>query len=250
MDRVGMAKTFLTRPRLFVEDDLVYDVPISLSSGQAHYLGAVLRRQPHDEVRLFNGRDGEWLAALTSLEHGRAQARTVASLRVQRVEPSLTLVFAVLKRDASELIAQKATELGVTQLQPVVTERSQRHQVNAARMTAIAVEAAEQSERLAVPLLAPLCSLPELLSAWPAPRPLAVAVERSGTSVVPVPAEALLIGPEGGFSPRELDAIRRHSFVLPMSLGPTILRAETAAIAGLTLLLAGRPLRGGVCPVS
>ena len=166
-------------------------------------------------------------------------------LRVQAAEPELTLAFAVLKRDSTELIVQKATELGATRLQPVVTERSQRHQVNAARMAAIAVEAAEQSERLAVPLLAPPCALAELLSRWPAARPLAVAVERSGTSMTPVRADALLIGPEGGFSPRELDAIRRHPFVLPVSLGPTILRAETAAIAGLTALLVGRPLGDG-----
>ena len=249
MDRVGMERSSSTRPRLFVDAGLVYDVAIPLSSGQAHYLSAVLRRQLHDEVRLFNGRDGEWLGVLTSLQHGRAQVRTTTVLRVQRAEPRLTLAFAVVKRDASELIVQKAVELGATHLQPVITDRSQRHQVNAGRMIAIAVEAAEQSERLAVPALAQACPLAELLDTWPATRPLAVAIERLGASFTPVQADALLIGPEGGFSPRELDAILRHPFVLPVSLGPTILRAETAAIAGLTVLLVGRPPGDG-CSVS
>lgn len=236
-----MAKASPTRPRLFVEADLVYDVSIPLSSGQAHYLGAVLRRQLRDEVRLFNGRDGEWSAAIILLEHGRAQVRTKTALRSQCGEPSLTLVCAVLKRDASELLVQKATELGVTRLQPVLTERSQRQQINTGRMRAIAIEAAEQSERLSVPLLAPPCPLDELLDTWSPNRPLAAAIERSGTLFTPVRADALLVGPEGGFSQRELDATTRRPFVLPMCLGPTLLRAETAAIVGLTLLLAGRP---------
>ena len=236
-----MGKASSTWPRLFVEADLVYDVSIPLSSGQAHYLGAVLRRQVRDEVRLFNGRHGEWSAEITMLERGRAEARTTTALRAQGREPGLMLVHAVLKRDASELIMQKATELGVTQVQPVLTERSQCQPANTARLTAIAIEAAEQSERLAVPSIARPRRLAELLDTWSSDRPLAVAIERSGTRLTLVQADALLIGPEGGFSPQELDATTRHPFVLPICLGPTVLRAETAAIAGLTLLLAGRP---------
>ncbi len=240
-----MGKASSTKPRLFVEADLVYDVSIPLSSGQAHYLGAVLRRQRDDEVRLFNGRDGEWSAAITLLEHGRAQVRTTTALRSQSVEPDLAILCAVLKREALELVMQKATELGVTRLQPVVTERSQRQPINTARLTAIAIEAAEQSERLTVPLLVPSIPLCELLDTWPPGRPLAMAIERSGIALTPVRANALLVGPEGGFSPRELDATIRHPFVLPMCLGPSVLRAETAAIAGLTLLLAGRSSADG-----
>ena len=235
-----MGRLSSTWPRLFVEADLLYDVSILLSSGQAHYLGAVLRRELRGEVRLFNGRDGEWSATIIVLERGRAEVRTTKLLRAQFREPGLVLVHAVLKRDASELIMQKATELGVTQVQPVLTERSQRSPANMTRLAAIAIEAAEQSERLAVPSIAPPCPLPELLDTWPSDRPLAVAIERSGTRLAPVRADALLIGPEGGFSSRELDATNRHPFVLPICLGPTVLRAETAAIVGLTLLLAGR----------
>lgn len=236
----------LNTPRLFVEPDLVYDATVRLSSGQAHYLGAVMRRRVGDTLRLFNGRDGEWSATITVLEHGRAQARLDALLRVQQHGAELLLAFAVIRRDSCEFAVQKATELGVTVLQPVLTERSQgqrQHQgqrTNAVRMTAIAIEAAEQSERLTVPRIAPPCSLRDLLAGWPPDRPLAVAIERTGFKHSVLRADALLVGPEGGFSPRELDEATGRPFVLPMCLGPTVLRAETAAIVGLTLLLAGR----------
>lgn len=236
-----MGKAVLTKPRLYVEAALVYNVSIALSSAQAHYLGVVLRRQGGDEVRLFNGRDGEWLATITLLAHDSANVRITMALRPQCPELNVTILCAVLKREALEFVVQKATELGVTRLQPILMERSQRQPINAARLTAIAIEAAEQSERLTVPQLAPATPLQALLETWPVDRQLAVAVERSGNVFTRVRADALLVGPEGGFSQRELDATMSHPFVLPMCLGPSVLRAETAAIAGLTLLLAERP---------
>jgi 16S rRNA (uracil1498-N3)-methyltransferase len=145
-----------------------------------------------------------------------------------------------LKRDATDLVVQKATELGVAALHPVVTERSNTHRVNTARLTAIAIEAAEQSERLTIPHLNEPLPLSTLLAHWPPARRLCVAAERTNAPRITPSHDpsALLIGPEGGFSSAELDAMRAHPFVTAVSLGPRILRAETACIAGLALLQA------------
>ena len=136
---------------------------------------------------------------------------------------------------------QKATELGVAELLPAITERTNADRVNAGRLHAIAVEAAEQCERLTVPVIHPPCPLSALLGSWPPPRRLVVAVERAGAPPVASarghPA-GLLVGPEGGWARAELDALLRHPFVVAASLGPRVLRAETAAIVGLALLQA------------
>jgi 16S rRNA (uracil1498-N3)-methyltransferase len=159
-------------------------------------------------------------------------------LRDQAAEPDLWLVFALLKRDATDLVVQKATELGVAALWPVLTARTGAQRVNLDRLHAIATEAAEQSERLNVPVIHEQRPLAALLQSWPAGRRLFVAAERQAVPPLVATAEptALLVGPEGGFSPVELDALRQHPLVTMASLGPRILRAETAAIAGLARL--------------
>lgn len=160
-------------------------------------------------------------------------------------ESDLWLLFALLKRDATDLVVQKATELGVSRLIPVITERTIADRINADRLVAIATEAAEQSERLTVPDLDPPARIGAVLDRWPAGRTLTVAAERRTASF---PAArfgepgALLVGPEGGFSRGEVEALERQPFVTWASLGPRILRAETAAIAGLALLQ--RPTAG------
>lgn len=224
--------------RLFVPDALGAGATLSASAAQAHYLGTVMRRGPGDPVRLFNGRDGEWRAHLTQLRRDEASLEVDALLRPQGTEPDLWLAFALLKRDATDLVVQKATELGVAALWPVVTARTIAQRVNLDRLHAIAVEAAEQSERLTVPAIHEPRPLAILLDAWPAARRLLAAAER-----IPAPSIApclgpigLLIGPEGGFTPAELDALRAHPLVTIVSLGPLTLRAETAAIAGLARL--------------
>src|SRR5262249_41693529 len=158
--------------------------------------------------------------------------------------PDLWLAFALLKRDATDLVVQKATELGVAELHPVLAERGNTQRTNAERLTAIATAAAEQSERLTVPKLHAPRPLVELLAAWPPERRLFAAIERTnaieGSNPPPIAAtagpRALLVGPEGGFSSAELDALLTHPLVKPPSLGPRILRAETACIVGLALL--------------
>ena len=226
--------------RLYVEPPLVADAMIAVTPAQAHYLGTVMRRGPGDSLRLFNGRDGEFQARIATIRRDQASLHVEDRLRPQAAEPDLWLAFALLKRDATDLVAQKATELGVSALLPVLTARTNAHRVNQARLVAIAIEAAEQSERLTIPEVRSPQPLAELLAGWPPGRALFVAVERAAAQPIPStrgPA-ALLIGPEGGFTPSELDAMRANPFVTPVTLGPRILRAETACIVGLALLQA------------
>jgi 16S rRNA (uracil1498-N3)-methyltransferase len=197
-----------------------------------------MRQAAGDDVTLFNGRDGEWRARLTVLARNRAEALPFQQTRPQTQAADIWLVFAPLKRDATDLVVQKATELGVSALQPVFTARTNTARINAERLSAIAREAAEQSERLTVPALRPALPLADLLAGWPRERILAASIERLPATPVPEAAGALLIGPEGGFAPAELDVLRSTSFVSPLCLGPLVLRAETAAIAGLALLQA------------
>lgn len=211
--------------------------------GQAHYLGTVMRRGMGDAVLLFNGTDGEWRARITALRRDRVTLALEEPTRLQTPEPDVWLVFAPLKRHATELVVEKATELGVAALVPVITERTNTPRLNLERLAAIAIEAAEQSERLTVPRVEPPEPLSALLADWPAGRPLVVAMERWEAPPPPpmLDAAALLVGPEGGFTGAELDTLRRCPFVVPASLGPRVLRAETAAIAGLALLQTSRP---------
>jgi 16S rRNA (uracil1498-N3)-methyltransferase len=227
--------------RLFVAAALEAGGELPATPEQAHYLGHVMRQAAGAPVVLFNGRDGEFQAELAAIRRDRASFRVGAMLRPQVAEPDLTLVFAPLKRDATDLVIEKATELGVSRIRPVFTARTNTARLNLDRLSAIAREAAEQCERLTVPRIDPAVSLFDLLGAWPTDRVLSAAIERGGAAI-PRPAEgaaALLIGPEGGFTPAELDALRRLPFVQVIGLGPRILRAETAAIVGLALLQAG-----------
>jgi len=223
-------------PRLYIPAALAPGTEILPSSNQAHYLGSVMRLAPGDMVTVFNGLDGEWSARITDLKKNRARLLAETQLRPQVQEPDLWLVFAPLKRDATDLVVQKATELGVSALLPVFTARTNAARINLDRMAAIALEAAEQSERLSLPEVRPPVALLDLLAAWPTDRRLAAAMERTGPAPIPENAGALLIGPEGGFAPAELDALAAARFMSPLCLGPRILRAETAAIAGLALL--------------
>lgn len=204
-----------------------------LPAGQAHYLGKVMRLQPGDGVVLFNGRDGEWQATLDEVRKNRATVRLSSCLRLQQDTEGVELLFAPLKRDATELVIRMGTELGVTRFRPVLTARTNTHRLNLERLGLIAQEAAEQCERLDVPALMPLEPLAAVLARWPARRRLAVALERQGQGKAPGDCDALLIGPEGGFSEEEVTRLSRHEAVQSFSLGSRILRADTAACAAL-----------------
>ncbi len=239
--------------RLFVTASLQAEAraPASVpaSEAQSHYLANVMRRSVGDEVKLFNGQDGEWLARIATLTRKSATFQPIERLRVQTIEPDCWLCFALLKRHKSDLAVEKATELGASVIQPIITERTQTDHVNLERLRAIAVEAAEQCERLAVPEIRDPKTLAQLLAAWPSDRHLFIADERRTGKLARPPADALqpialMTGPEGGFTERELDGIAAHPLVTRtsrVSLGARILRAETAVIAGLALLLAADP---------
>lgn len=250
------------QPRLYADPVLMTlqaDAMLPMREDQAHYLGNVLRRGPGDAVRLFNARDGEWQAGIESLrKRGAGRFRVTARLRPPVPETGPLLLFAPVKRDATDLVVRMATELGVSGLRPVLTERTNAARVNTDRLRAIAIEAAEQCERLSVPAIAEPQRLAWVLSEWPQDRTLHAAIERlpgiggapsrlSSEASGEAWAGALLIGPEGGFTPLELDGLRSRPFVATLSLGSRILRAETAAVAGLSCLQAARE-RWGLAP--
>jgi 16S rRNA (uracil1498-N3)-methyltransferase len=227
-------------PRVFSDDALHEGAEIPATPAQAHHLGTVLRRGPGDAVRLFNPRDGEFEASIAALRKDRGAFVVAARRRPPVPEPPLALLVAALKRDALDLVVEKATELGATRILPVLTARTVASHSNTARLAAIARSAAEQCERLSVPLITDAAPLPAVLDAWDG-TPLAVAAERRDAAPLPLVAgamRALLVGPEGGFTPAELDDLARRPFVTPCKLGPRILRAETAAVAGLAVLAA------------
>lgn len=233
----------MSTPRLFLDAPLNEGAEIPAAGGQAHHLGTVLRRGAGDAVRLFNARDGEWEARIAWLRKDRAAFLLGSQCRTPRAEPDLRLVVAVVKRDAMAWIVEKATELGVSSIQPVLTRRTVTERMNTERLALTARGAAEQCERLSVPAVHEAKPLHAVLDAWDG-TPLLVAAERCDAPPIadalrglrlPI---ALLIGPEGGFERVELDDMTRRPFVSLVSLGPRILRAETAAVAGLAVLQA------------
>jgi len=230
--------------RLFVEADLASGIEAPLSEAQAHYLRHVMRRADGAPLVLFNGRDGEWRATL-ALRGKKAAAATVGErTREQAAEPDLWLCFAPIKRARIDMIAEKATELGVALLQPVLTQHTAVERVNVERLRANAIEAAEQTERLTAPEVRKPVELAKLLADWPADRRLLMADETGGGPPIAEALAALdeqaraapwaiLIGPEGGFAADELATLRRMKNVTAVGLGPRILRADTAALAAL-----------------
>ncbi len=231
--------------RLFVEEDLAENATVGLDHGRAHFLRSVLRLARGARLALFNGRDGEWLARLDGLGKGWASLVVERRLRAQAGTPDLWLVFAPIKRARIDFLAEKATELGVDLLQPVMTRHTAVTRVNVERLAANAREAAEQCCRLSVPEVRPVQDLFALLSQWPAERrlllcaeagvvrPLAEVLAESAAAGSAPPPFAVLTGPEGGFARDELDALAKLPFVTPIGLGPRLLRADTAALAAL-----------------
>lgn len=236
-------------PRLHVEDGLAAGAQIALDRAQSNYLLNVLRMKDGDEVLLFNGRDGEWRAALR--QEGRKQASLVAGemTRPQAPLADLHYLFAPLKHARLDYMVQKAVEMGACALRPVLTRYTQPGRVNLERMRANAVEACEQCGVLAVPAIAEPVALEALLAGWQAGEGARILVfcDEGEASQNPLAALdrlspgsplAVLVGPEGGFSEDERALLRAQPFVVPMPLGPRVLRADTAAVAALAVVQA------------
>jgi len=230
------------KTRLYVTADLGEGVAIALDEGRAHYLLHVLRAQLGNRVSLFNGRDGEWLAQIVQATKRGVTAKCLKQTEPQVDGPDIWLAFAPVKKTPSDYLVQKATELGASVLLPVFTRRTIVSRINQERMAANAIEAAEQSGRLNVPEIREGVSFAKLLTAWPTQRRLLFCDEGGDAKAMTQAAResrggptAILIGPEGGFDPVEREMLRALPFVTPVTLGPRILRADTAALAALAI---------------
>jgi len=230
--------------RLYVDHDLAKGATSDLDQQQAHYIRHVMRLGTGDAVHLFNGRDGEWQSTLAVAGRAHASVTPQQRVRDQDTGPDLWLAFAPVKRARIDLIAEKATELGVAAIIPTMTENTSVSRVNLDRLRANSVEAAEQCGRLTVPDIREPAGLADLLSGWPSGRRLLVCDETGGgkpaiDALIPIKgipesnAWGILTGPEGGFSRSELDLLSENPIVTRIGLGPRILRADTAAIAAL-----------------
>lgn len=228
-------------PRLFVAPSLAAGATVAIEGPQAHYLARVMRVAEGDSVVLCDDVTGEWAARVSAVGKREVLLTVDSLLRPREDVPDFTLCAALLKKDRFDLVLEKACELGVARIQPVLTRRCVADKLNLERARAILVEAAEQCARTALPELSAPVKLEALLRDWPAARTLYFADEAGGdpaaSAFVPGPA-ALITGPEGGFDDAERAAIRALAQARPISLGPRILRGETAAIAGCALWMA------------
>lgn len=225
-------------PRLYVEQPLADGAALTLDGPAANYLGAVLRLSEGAQVKLFDDSSGEWLAEITQASKKRVSLRIVQHLREREQVPDLWLLFAPVKRGRIDWLVEKATELGVARLVPALTRRTIVDRVNTDRLRSHAIEAAEQCERTALPIIDEPRKLDALLREWLEDRVLLFADEQGGEPLSAVAASgpaAILIGPEGGFTDEERAAIRAVPSARAVSLGPRILRADTAALAAISL---------------
>lgn len=230
-------------PRLFVETRLSLGAQVRVEGGQAHYLLSVLRTKAGDPVKLFDDSTGEWLGVAAAIGKRDLILDMTGQLREREPVPDLWLCAAPIKKGRIDWVAEKACELGVARLVPVLTRRTVIDRLNGERLRSHMIEAAEQCDRTALPELAESVKLEGLLRDWPADRALFFADETGGTPAAAAMAgrkgpAAILIGPEGGFDDAEREAIRALPQAIGIGLGPRILRAETAAAAAVAIWMA------------
>lgn len=238
-----MAIRDFTSQRLFVEMELAAGAGVPCDPQQSNYLINVLRLQAGDMLLVFNGRDGEWLARIGDAGKRSCTLLVEKQVREQHGGPDITFLFALLKRTKIETVVEKATELGVARMQPLTTDHTQVGRINEKRLRSSTIEAAEQCGILRLPELLALQRLDDALDAFAADRPL-VFCDESAEVANPVRTlqslEAgpvgVLVGPEGGFSERERQLIAGLANAVPISLGPRVMRADTAAVAALALV--------------
>lgn len=241
-----MPRTHKKLQRLFVEADLYAGLTLELNKSQANYLGAVLRQKAGRQIVIFNGRDGAWLAEIAEISRKSAAVSLIEQSAPQPAPVDLWYGFAPLKSARLDYVVQKAAEMGATKIQPVITAHTQVSKLKMDRLRANVIEAAEQCEVLQVPEMLAETSFSQLIETWTdlhGDRILIVADEDEAANS---PVEklstlkhkniGLLIGPEGGFSDEERALLTAQPFVFPISLGPRILRADTAAVAALAVI--------------
>lgn len=228
-------------PRLFVEPPLAAGTGVLVEGNAAHYLAKVMRKGEGDPVLLFNGRDGEWLATIAEAGKKHLVLSLEKQTKEQEVVPDVTLAFAPIKKGRIEFLIEKAVELGVAHLQPVIMNRSVVDKINPDKMRAHIIEAAEQCGRTSVAILAEPMKLDAFLKARDPSVPLYFCDEEGGTPAPDAygpPPATIIVGPEGGFTDEERAAITAASGATAISLGPRILRAETASLAALATYMA------------
>jgi len=243
-----MARYDFRTQRLYVTHGLIASVTIEAERAQAHYLLNVLRLGDGARVLLFNGRDGEWFAEIEAIGRKACLLHVVERIRIQPPHPTLHYLFAPLKQARLDYMVQKAVEMGAGVLQPVLTQHTQVPKLKTERILSNIREAAEQCGILSLPELRPTVRLADLVADWPAHEPRRRLIFCDEDEEPKTPGEvlapfagsrlAILIGPEGGFSEEERAMLRERDFVTPISLGPNILRADTAAVAALALVQA------------
>lgn len=241
-----MNHIFHNLPRLYCPLNMDKGVLLNLPDDQSHYLRNVLRKTIGDGVRLFNERNGEWVAYMSTESKKFVTLTIDQQIRSPEMPESAThLIFSPIKKDRNDMLIEKAVELGATHLHPVLFSRTIVRDIKPDRIQAQMIEAAEQCERLSLPTLSPLKDLKKLLGEWNKDIPVFAGIER--TDAMPLAdalvandglKAALLIGPEGGMTAEEIELLNARAFIKPVSLGPRILRAETAAFYGLSILSA------------
>lgn len=240
-----MPRTHKKLQRLYVSAKLAPDMTLDLDKAQANYLGNVLRAKPGVQLVVFNGRDGAWLAELAEISRKSASVRLLEQSVPQPPAHDLWYGFAPLKSARLDYMVQKATEMGASTLQPVITRHTQVSRIKMDRMKANTIEAAEQCEVLQVPDVWDEITIDDLVQTWPQQHPdrMLIVADEDANSASPADSLAilqgqkigLLIGPEGGFADEERALLKSQDFVFPISLGPRILRADTAAVAALAV---------------
>jgi len=230
-----------TNIRLYADHTLGAGQSVLLGRDQANYLFNVMRLKPGDSIALFNGRDGEWCATVAEAGKRRGTLEVQEQTAPLRLPPDLWLMFAPIKKARTDFIVEKAAEMGAARILPIQSEFTNSERIRQDRLQAHAIEAAEQCGGTYVPEVAPLTRLDTLLTEWPEERQLMFCDEGLAGDKGPLPDKSsgqpwgILIGPEGGFSERERKRLRDLPFTHAVSLGPRILRADTAAVAAMTL---------------
>ena len=246
-----MSEEYTPNIRLYVDKELAVNASIELDKAQSHYLVSVMRQKPGMQLELFNGRDGSFVAVIEQADRKAVQLRCSSHYSAQISSPDIWFVFAPIKRTRLDFMAQKATELGAGLIWPVFTDYTQVSRVNTDRLEANAIEAAEQSGRMDIPEIRPCEKLASVLCDWPSDRHLIFCDELAAGQNSPAQTlsalkqnagaslkAAILIGPEGGFSAAEREMLLNMDCTYTLSLGPRILRADTAGLSALTLVQA------------